>query len=191
MIAARGVFITPFLIGVALLLGGCYSSGMGDLDLYVKEVKARKPQPLEPIPEIKHVETFLYVPGGRRDPFEPEAPQKKDTPTTDAGPGSGVAPDPFRRKEDLETVPLDTLRMVGTLRQQDAMWGLIKTKDGIIHRVKVGNYLGDNHGQIMRISEEGLELIEIVPDGKGGYRERRASVALSGEARGARTGVPK
>jgi len=172
----------PLAISVALNLGGCYNSSMDDLNLYVQEVKARKPEPLDPIPEIKHVEPFFYIPAGRRDPFEPEAPQKKEEPKTEQEGGGGIAPDPFRRKEELESMPLDTLRMVGTLKQQDAIWALIKTNNGIIHRVKVGNYLGENHGQIMKISEDGIELIEIVPDGRGGYRERRASVALSGDA---------
>jgi len=171
----------PLLIGATLLVSGCYNSSMEDLDLYVKEVKARKAEPLDPIPEIKHIEPFFYRAAGRRDPFEPEAPQKQEEPKGETESGGGIKPNEFRRHEELEAMPLDTLRMVGTLRQQDAIWALVTTKDGIVHRVRVGNYMGQNDGQIMKIGEEGIELIEIVPDGKGGYRERRASIALSAE----------
>lgn len=167
------------LVALSLGVSGCINTSMRDLERYVEEVKARKPGPIEPIPEVKQVETFFYIPAGRRDPFEKKEPEKEKAPEEEAS-DSGVHPIEFRRKEELEAFPLDSIRMVGTLRQQDTMWGLVTTRDGVIHRVKVGNYMGQNHGQIMRISEDKVELTEIVPDGKGGYRERRASLALSG-----------
>ena len=154
----------------------CTPSGMEDLEQYVAEVKNRKPPPIDPLPEIKQVETFIYIAGGRRNPFEPE--KQEEQPKEEATGDGGISPDPFRTKEELEAFPLDTIRMVGILKHQNTMWGLVLTKEGIIHRVKVGNYLGENHGQIMRISEDRIDLTEIVPDTKGGYRERRASLAI-------------
>jgi len=91
----------------------------------------------------------------------------------------GLRPDLLRRKEELEAFPLDSIRMVGTLQQQDIIWGLIVSKDGTIYRVRPGNYLGQNHGQITSIQENKIELNEIVPDGRGRYTERQASLALS------------
>lgn len=70
--------------------------------------------------------------------------------------------------------------MVGTLEQNDETWALIKTKDGTIHRVSPGNYMGQNDGKITRISEDKIELIEIVPTGNG-FLEREAAVALGEE----------
>jgi type IV pilus assembly protein PilP len=69
--------------------------------------------------------------------------------------------------------------MVGTLEQIGATWGLVKTKEGTVHKVKRGNYMGQNHGRIMLISEDRIELTEIVQDGSGGYIERQASLALA------------
>jgi type IV pilus assembly protein PilP len=94
---------------------------------------------------------------------------------------SGLTPDETRRKEELEGFSLDSIRMVGTLELQGTTWGLVRTQEGIIFRVKVGNYMGKNHGQITRISEEGIELTEIIPDKKRGYIERQASLAMSDE----------
>jgi type IV pilus assembly protein PilP len=162
-------------VAIPLLLSACGGSGMSDLEQFVAEVKARKPTPIKPLPEIKQIETFTYVPGDRRDPFRPESQAEMA-----GGEGAGgVTPDKMRRKEELEEFPLDSLRMVGTLHLGDTMWGLIKNKEGTIYRVKVGNYMGQNNGQITLISEEEIELTEIIPDHKGGYQERQATVALS------------
>lgn len=162
----------------APFVGGCMSNDMNDLTMYADKIKKRPPGRIEPLPEVKQVETFIYIPGDRRNPFE--KPDEPDVEQVDAPSDNGIAPDPFRRKEELEAFPLDTIRMVGTMDQAGTMWGLVMS-GGIIYRVKVGNYMGQNHGQIMRITEEKIELTEIVPDGKGGYRERRANMALATE----------
>ena len=94
-------------------------------------------------------------------------------------PGNSLAPDPLRRKEELEGFALDALRMVGTLEQNQTRWGLIRTPNGILHRVRVGNYLGMNNGQIINISDEAIQLTEIVSEGPGEWRERQATVALT------------
>ncbi len=176
---SRGRAFTLWPLPVVLLgvvLTGCVGDNMRDLRDYVAEVKARKKGRIEPLPEIKQIETFVYAAAGRRDPFTPSG--RGATEPTDA-PGDGPAPIKDRRKEELEAFPLDSIRMVGTLEQKDSIWGLVTTKDGTIFRVKPGNYMGQNHGQITRISEEQIELTEIVADGHGGYRERQASLAVN------------
>lgn len=166
------------ILALPVLLAGCADSNMADLKEFVAEVKAREPGPLSPLPELKQVEPFLYVPADRRDPFRPqeaivEAPAPKVT--------SGPTPDFNRRREELESYPLDTLRMVGTLEQEGTVWGLVQTKDGTIHRVHKGNYMGQNHGQIVRISEDKIELSELLQDGAGGYVENAAALGLGEE----------
>lgn len=163
---------------VALLLSGCSGDqDMRDLESFVNEVKAREPSPIEPLPEIKQVETFAYAPADRRDPFR--AGQEETSQEIPSEANAGIAPDPLRRKEELEQFPLDSLRMVGTLEQGQTIWGLIAGKDGTLFRVRPGNYMGQNHGQIVRIGEERIELTEIISDGQGGWQERQAAVALS------------
>lgn len=165
-------------IGVAtlLLLAGCSSPDLGDLHRFVEQQKARTPGRIEPIPEIRQIETFIYEDRGRRDPF---APMQEQATKEVALAENGIQPDFARRKEELELFALDSLRMVGVLEQAGVMWGLVKTKEGTIHRVKNGNYMGRNHGRIMQVSEDKITLNEIIQDGSGGYSERQAALAMT------------
>jgi type IV pilus assembly protein PilP len=160
-----------------LVLFGCASQDMSDLHGYVDEVKSRPPSGIDPIPEIKQVIGFVYEAKNRRDQF---TKQEDETAATEAVLDNGIRPDPNRRKEELESYALDSLRMVGTLEQEEQTWGLVKTSDGTIHRVAPGNYLGQNDGRITQISEEKIELIELVPTGSG-FLEKEAAVALGEE----------
>jgi type IV pilus assembly protein PilP len=165
------------LLLATALAGGCADDGMRDLRAFVEEVKARPAGPIKPVPEIKPAETYTYNAGDRRNPFVAEKP---DSEPTQVAAGGGPRPDPNRRREELEQFPLDTLRMVGTLEQNDETWALVQSKDKTIFRVQSGNYLGQNDGRITRITEEKIELTELIPDGAGGYLERQATVALAG-----------
>lgn len=146
-----------------------------DLDQYINEVKARPGGRIEPLPEITPYEVFTYIADaqGMRSPFVPDTPQ-----ATGAAAG-GTRPDPDRSREYLESFPLDTLGMVGTLYIGETMYGLVQTADGLIHRVVPGNYMGQNDGRITNITESEIALVEIISDGIGGYIERDAAVGLT------------
>ena len=159
-----------------LVLTAC-SRDMSDLQQYVNEIKARKSSQVEPLPQIQQYEPFEYESTGRRDPFEPQRPSG---PVSGAeSPENALRPDLNRNREPLEEFPLDGLRMVGTLRIQGTTYALIREPDGIVHRVSPGNYMGQNYGKIIGISEAEVRLEEIIPDGFGGYMKRPASIALS------------
>lgn len=177
MLAKKSIRLVAALFPL-LLLSACADRSMHDLKSYVDEVKSRKAGHIEPLPEFKPIETFTYISDGRRSPFESQG-QGEETAGQVAS--NGLQPDFNRRKEELESYPLDSLRMVGLLEQMGVTWALIQTQERTIHRVKAGNYLGSNYGQITQISETQVELTEIIPDGQGGYRERQASLALAGE----------
>ncbi len=164
------------LLVLALGLGAC-GGDMQDLRAYVDEVKARPGGRIEPLPEIKPTPTFAYEAEkeGVRSPFAPDVPQVRVSNNPDAVQG----PDSNRPREFLEQFPLDTLRMVGTLAIADGTFGLVQTADGLIHRVRVGNHMGQNYGRIMTITESDIQLVEIISDGIGGYLERPAAVALT------------
>jgi type IV pilus assembly protein PilP len=166
---------------LAITLVGCGDDNLSDLRDYVKDIKSRKKARIKPLPELKPHETFFYEASNRRDPFaealttQPEALAKAAA----SGNAKGLHPDANRRRESLEEFPLDTLRMVGSLEQKSTIWALVKASDGTMHRVKTGNYVGQNHGKITQVSEEEIKLLEIAPDGLGGWVERDASLALS------------
>jgi len=163
-------------VSLLALLGGCANQDMSDLQTYVARVKARDPGQIEPLPEIKQIETYVYEAGERRSPFRRG---RREAEESNAQAANGIAPDPLRRKEELEQFPLDAIRMVGTVEMKEDLWALTRTKEGTLFRVKPGNYMGLNHGQITLITEDRVELTEIVRDGLGGWQERQASVALS------------
>jgi type IV pilus assembly protein PilP len=102
-----------------------------------------------------------------------------DTPQVAAGGGGGPRPVEGRSREFLEDFPLDSLRMVGTLDMGNTVYGLVQTSDGLIHRVVPGNYMGQNDGRILEISESEIDMVEIISDGIGGYIERDAAISLS------------
>jgi type IV pilus assembly protein PilP len=170
-----------FSVGCCFLfmgLVGCSNDDMSDLTQYIQAVKAKPKGTIQPLPEIKIVEPFIFNPEGLRDPFQPVEIVSDDE-VGDVAVGAGMRPDTSRRKEELEAYSLDTLRMVGTLTMDNGLWALIKASDGTIHRVKKGNHLGRNHGEIIRILDNRIELMEIVSDKPGIWHEQQASLALA------------
>lgn len=160
-------------------LVACAGDPTSDLASYAEEVKSRQQANIEPLPEFEPFESFEYAANDLRDPFsEPVFSHTPKGPV--AGPdGSGIKPDFDRPREPLEEYPLDSLRMVGTLEQHEDAWALILDTDDTIHRIQTGNYVGQNHGKIIRVSEFEVELREVIPDGLGGWMERQASIAIS------------
>ena len=169
---ARGVLA----LGLALALGACgrgITSTPGDapnLEEWVANIKAKPAPPLDPLPVMQQFETFEYAAQGMRDPFS-DAFTSKDT-------GSGPRPDSHRRKQTLEQFPLDSLDMVGTIGRGNGMVGLVVAPDKVVYRIHPGVYMGQNDGRVTAVHGDRIELVELVPDGAGGWLERPASVAL-------------
>lgn len=160
-----------------LLLSACGNDDYSDLKKYIDEVKARPKGPIEQLPAVKNVEPFVFKPEGLRDPFQPL--QQPEEQAAEIAKANGIKPDINRRKEELEAFPLDGLKMVGTVVMNTHLWGLVKASDGTIHRVQVGNYMGKNYGKIIRIVTDKIEIMEIVPDKPGSWREQQSSLALA------------
>jgi type IV pilus assembly protein PilP len=153
------------------LLSAC-SSADSELNRFIEDTMKEPGGRVEPLPEIKPYETFVYADSELRSPFQPSSPG------SGAGP-NGVRPDSKRNREFLEQYSLDTLKMVGTLRLGSATYGLVETKDGLVHRVSVGNHMGQAEGKITEITPSKISLVEIVPDSLGGYMERPAALGLN------------
>jgi type IV pilus assembly protein PilP len=159
------------ILAAALALAGC-SSDMDELQQKVAEIKARPGERIEPLPEIKPYESFTYAASSLRSPFVPSAPARNDV-------TNAVRPDVKRPREFLEQFPIDTMTMVGTLQLQGRTYGLVQGKDGLVHRVLPGNHMGQNDGKVISITATKISIIEIIPDGVGGYIERPAALALN------------
>ena len=167
----------PTRIGIVLALAALLSglaacSGQGDLHQWVAQVKARKGAPLPALPVVKTFETFTYQDQDERDPFEP-------APAAATGPNlAGPHPDQNRPRQPLESFPLDSLKMVGTLGSGKNLVALVMAPDKVTYRVSPGTYLGQSDGRVTGVYEDRIELVELVPDGAGGWLERPAKLAL-------------
>jgi type IV pilus assembly protein PilP len=162
------------LAAFAATLSAC-GGATDDLRAYIDEVKARPGGRPQALPQIQPPPQFVYQAANRRPPFTPDAPQRR----VSTDPNAVAGPDPNRVREILEQFPLDSLTMVGTLSDRRANYGLVQTNDGLVHRVTVGNHMGQNYGRITAISDSSIQLVEIISDGLGGYLERPASIGLS------------
>ncbi len=170
-----------FLLSLALVtLAGCGRAGTADLDAYIAEVSSRPGGAIDPIPEVKPYEAFVYQAFEMRDPFSLASPgeQAAAAAARASSSNSGILPDFKRPRELTEDFPLDAMRMVGHVRLAGQLWALIQDPNGTLHRVRPGNYMGKNHGRIIRVVENQIDLTEIVPDGLGSWMERQSALVL-------------
>jgi type IV pilus assembly protein PilP len=166
------MFVAGALAAALLVVSGC-SGRDGELEQFIAATKKETGGNVEPLPEVKPYQSFSYDAQSLRSPFMPGSPGGG------SGAGPSVRPDSKRNREFLEQFSLDTLRMVGTLKLGGQNYGLVKTKDGLVHRVLPGNHMGQSEGKILSVEPSKISLVEIVPDGLGGYMERPASLALN------------
>lgn len=181
MISSRCTGGSWLLWAGAVFVGGCASSEMADLQEYVVQVNARPGGQIEPLPEVKPYERYLYQSVGMRDPFSAlfEVPEEAlATDVDDTKQHALLQEIQNRNREELESFELDSLRMVGTLENPSNFWGIVKDPKGAVHRVSVGNYLGMNFGKVTIVAEDRIELREIIKDPQGDWIERLASLAL-------------
>jgi type IV pilus assembly protein PilP len=97
-------------------------------------------------------------------------------------PNSLLASELNRRKEPLEAYPLDSMSMVGSVAQGPQPFALLRV-DNLLYQVKVGDYLGQNYGRVVRIAETDVTIREIVQDAAGEWIERQANLLLQESAR--------
>ena len=157
-------------------LAACGGRQLDDVERFVAELEAGSGPPPAPLPEFAQPAPSAYQAGSGRSPFEP--------PALGASPGlrrgaRGIAPDFSRARQPLEAFPASALGLVGTIAKGAIRWGLVVDAQGGVHEVRSGDYLGQNHGLVQRIEEAGIEFVEILPDGGGGWVERKRSLALA------------
>ncbi len=174
---ARGVFalVVFGLFGLA----GCGSSDSDDLQLWMAEQRnATKPRVVR-LPEPTKFSPQPYTQEGSVEPFSvqklTQALKRESNQATSNA--ALIAAELARRKEPLESAPLDTVAMVGSLIKTGQPVALVRV-DRLLYQVRVGNYLGQNYGRITKVSETDLSLREIVQDAAGEWIERTATLQL-------------
>jgi type IV pilus assembly protein PilP len=158
--------------GIGLLVAGCGGESHQDLRAWMQEQGKGVKGKLDPLPQVKPYEPFAYNAFDLPDPFKP----RKIEPVKG---GSKLAPDLSRRKEPLEAFPLESLQMVGTLQRGKSTFALVRTTDKDIYQIKIGNYMGQNFGVVVEITDGEIRLKELVQDGAGDWTERSSTIQLA------------
>ncbi|MCH7816094.1 MAG: pilus assembly protein PilP [Proteobacteria bacterium] len=167
---------TITMAGTSLLLVACARvDSFVDLQNFVDEIKSQQTAPVEPVPEFPPYEGFIYSAASLRSPFAVPLIIDSDSGIVLA---QDVEPDFDRPREMLESQAFSELSMVGMLTRNGIFEALVEDGLGVVHRVGIGRYLGRNHGRIEHISETQLDVIEIVPNGSGGWVVRPQSLTL-------------
>lgn len=163
-----------FSLLLPIVLSGCGDGGVQELSQWMKDVRQHTRASIKPLSEPKKFEPFTYDAKGREDPY---SPNKLASALAKARKSGGIQPDLDRRREPLESYPLDTMHMVGTLIKPGLTYGVLLVDKSIFH-VKVGNYIGQNLGRVTRITDSAVEIVETVQDASGEWVEREAKLEL-------------
>lgn len=160
----------------AMNLAGC-TDDVSEIQAWMDETRANTPRRTGKIPEPKRFVPFRYEARADIDPFSNAKLQVALARFSDRNKG-GITPDLNRRREPLESFPLDAIRLVGHLNRQSTGPVALLEADKVIFQVKVGSYLGQHFGRVTRISETEVALKELVQDAAGDWVERDTSLAL-------------
>ena len=197
-----------FLLGcVGFLLASCQGSDLGqllgsvtqertlaDLEALKREQEVAPGRKPDPLPKIPHVEPFQYSAGSLSDPFSRDNVDRPweaktqvalvDDKEDDLGPDP-LAPDLTREKQPLEEFPLDSMTFVGVLVALGETRGILLSQGtGLTHEVKVGDYVGQDYGQIGDIDlDTGIMVInEVKLDVSGRWQQNEETLSLPGAA---------
>ena len=163
----------------AMVLAGCSGSDEDALRQWMADLRATTKPRVKPLTEPKQFLPQDYTGDGKMEPFNPvKLSQVLRRESSEAAANASlIAPEMARRKEPLEAYPLDTVKMVGSLNKTGVPTALVNV-DKLLYQVRAGNYLGQNYGKIVGISETNIRLREIVQDSTGDWVERMTTLEL-------------
>ena len=168
-----------FLIPLSFVLAGCNVSKEDDIRAWMVQERNQTKPHVAPINAPKQFVPEPYTNASAIEPFSNlklTQALKRDS-SQAASNGALVAPELARRKEALESFPLDSMALVGSILKGNQPVALVSV-DRLLYQVKMGNYLGLNYGRVTKISETEVTLREIVQDAVGEWIERVATLQL-------------
>jgi type IV pilus assembly protein PilP len=166
-----------FTLATPLLLAACGGSNNQEVQQWMDQVKSETLPSLKKLKEPKDFIPFTYDKKGEADPFNQV---KLESALAKLHPGNahGIKPDLDRRREALEAVPLDVLRMVGTIVENGVRYALIEVDHKSVSHVKAGNYVGQNYGLVTKVNDDSIDIKEIYLDAGGDWAERVQKLEL-------------
>jgi type IV pilus assembly protein PilP len=160
-----------------VILVGCGESNIEDLESFVRDTSDKPRGRIKALPEFQPYSSFAYSASGLRSPFE--SPMSFDE-VSDIGLDTVEAPDENRKKMVLESFSLGELTLVGTLSKNTAtLKALVKTSSGSVHVLEEGQFIGKNNGRVIRVAESKIDIVEVVPNGNGGWISRPQSMGMN------------
>ena len=168
--------------GIISLATGCiWVEDTADLSKFVTDVQAKPKGKIEPLPTFEPYHSFVYQGASLRDPFVPLVRVVSAEVNFELEDGDGLQPDQDRPRSYLEQFSVDQLSMVGTIgkAENDFFWALVLDDNREIHRVKVGDYLGLDFGRVIAVSDQQLDVMEIISNGRGGWMQRPRTIELA------------
>lgn len=161
------------------LLSGCWGDDHGDLREWMITQKAVIKPRIQPLKEPSVFTPQAYIAIHDMDPFNMlkltqvlSRESAKNTSNMEL-----LAAEQNRRKDDLESYPLDSIAMVGSMKKDGLDTALLRVNQ-LIYQVKPGSYLGQNYGRILQIGENSIKLREVVQDAAGDWVERMTTLDL-------------
>ena len=178
---SRSLGFAFWAMAIVALLGvvGCSNSSEDELRDWIATQKGQAKPKVGPIAEPKQFRPEAYSQLASTEPFSNQKltqALKRDS-TQVASNGALIAPELARRKEALESFPLDSMTLVGSLTKNGSPVALLRVEN-LLYQVKPGAYLGLNYGRVMKITETEITLREVVQDAMGEWIERAASLQL-------------
>lgn len=164
---------------VALFLTACTEVELDDLNEFVVKTKAQIYPINDKVPALKKIDTIVFDKRDGRNPFS--EPKAEVIAPVKSAPKSCPQPDFKRKKQALEMYSLENIVMRGTLLSDDVLWGLVQVAEGELYKVKTGYYLGLNHGKVLNVSKNKIELLELSSDKDGCWQERITQITLQAE----------
>jgi len=151
-----------------------------ELSQWMEQQKREVKPSVEPLSAPKKFNPQPYMALGQVEPF---STQKLAVALKQEAhrPNSLLAAEINRRKEPLEAYPVDSMSMVGSVFRNGRPYALLKV-DNLLYQVKPGDYLGQNYGKILQISETNIAYREIVQDAAGEWIERNSALQLQEKA---------
>lgn len=177
MTSRQTLRIVVLLMSVTTVLAGCGDAGVPEVKQWMEEIRRQTPVRVQKLSEPKKFTPFVYAAKEEVDPFNAAKLSVALAKAQALSGASKLKPDLERRKEPLESYPLDTIKMVGTLQKPGFNYALLQV-DKVVFQAKVGNHIGQNFGRITKITDTEVGLVEIVRDASGEWVEREAKLEL-------------
>ena len=164
------------VILILYLMVGCSKQDKFiEINAQLDELSLSNASEVDPLPAFPVEKGYIYQSGSKRNVFERSSQHLQDTLFNKE---KVTNPDLSRPKQPLEFFELSSLKMVGSLKSKTTVWALLVDSNGDINKVKKGDFVGKNYGQVISIADTQVIILEKISDNREGWFGQRQIVTL-------------